>query len=1063
VIKRLLKQIFLTGIIAYMCCAVVYATASIDTVLADFTEVKGVEIVFGNSAENDATLGNIKFDAENNLFKRDTAETVTGQNLLWESPSENNFDTARVEAGPEDDKRWSVFTTKYYRPNRTNNPVANGCIPFDITQFKQTDNKLTFEIDYLDIGYDTISVGYIIDAHITLKLQRIFRTNTGEWKTLTINVSDAKFSESNMSNGNGVSSKSDIRIEGNNLYISRVSVYRDSLYKDFISAGKALTLDNVFDKNNNNVSTDPVDSDFNLPQKAKDLDIFWQSSDESVIRIEDGVATVNTGVYNVSSVTLTANILKDGYYIAKNFEVALVKKCAYIFVDEDGTVLKQQTFTGETKVIPPETPSDRGVWTFDYWEGFADGMTVTEGVTFKAVYKINTAYYVDKSVTVKMYDLNGSGSNASMFSDFINNATNPNHSHAKIMTDVVTGESLECRHTLFRQSGTCTCGLSSRSGSTYLCFKPDGKYVTKNTKEVAVIVKYFDYGTGMVNVQYNTENNMNNNSYCSGSKTITLTGTNTFKTAVFELADAGFYSPNGLLNMDIRFIGGYNSEFYVAELSVIPGNFDVFDLVDAKEEIKTEIGLEQYGIVYSDFELPVTTSVDGVTVTWSSDNSAIVIDNNIAKVTRGDMTIPVTLTAVISKGDCSETHQFLLRVKNDETQKDVISLLEEKGIYSYASDNQNSICHGMSPSSFNRYPLINIKSDYDKAVSWYGKDFVDMAVNAGKCDYVSLDATISIGNYDYKQQKNAYFTGGFNAADKSNITIKSGKLRFDFKNNSVIDETQNGYTFLVEYLDTQDTEFYVYYGDSNKNAKTTTLITGTGTNTWKIAKFDISDIDPGYFLIYTNGPKQLWVSRVMLVKTSDFNAIIPNSDIYKTSGQYVESAISSLDIVNKTIDKDFILPSSPLDGVDIAWASNSAAIKIDGLNAIINQTDEPQSVLIIATLTKDTWSQAKVFRVTVTEKPIPISATVVKSENDYTFDVNLNMQYINSFTDAKLVVAVYNGGVFKGCSSADVKITDSSKSIILQTTEQIDEYKLMLWDKNSIMKPLCISGAGAIQ
>lgn len=72
----------------------------------------------------------------------------------------------------------------------------------------------------------------------------------------------------------------------------------------------------------------------------------------------------------------------------------------YKFVDNDGTELKSATVDYGTKISAPSAPADKGAYTFDSWEGFADGMTVAGDVTFKAVYKYKTY-----NITVDGYEI----------------------------------------------------------------------------------------------------------------------------------------------------------------------------------------------------------------------------------------------------------------------------------------------------------------------------------------------------------------------------------------------------------------------------------------------------------------------------------------------------------------------------------------------------------------------------------------------------------------------------------------------------------------------------------
>ncbi len=67
----------------------------------------------------------------------------------------------------------------------------------------------------------------------------------------------------------------------------------------------------------------------------------------------------------------------------------------YQFVDEDGTVILEKTVDYGTKIELPENPADKDPYTFDYWQGYTEGMTGTKNVTFTAVYK-----YKDYAITV---------------------------------------------------------------------------------------------------------------------------------------------------------------------------------------------------------------------------------------------------------------------------------------------------------------------------------------------------------------------------------------------------------------------------------------------------------------------------------------------------------------------------------------------------------------------------------------------------------------------------------------------------------------------------------------
>ena len=59
----------------------------------------------------------------------------------------------------------------------------------------------------------------------------------------------------------------------------------------------------------------------------------------------------------------------------------------YKFLDDDGSILKEQECDYGTEIIPPEKPVDKEPYTFDYWAGYTTGMILTGEVTFNAQYK----------------------------------------------------------------------------------------------------------------------------------------------------------------------------------------------------------------------------------------------------------------------------------------------------------------------------------------------------------------------------------------------------------------------------------------------------------------------------------------------------------------------------------------------------------------------------------------------------------------------------------------------------------------------------------------------------
>ncbi|HPD03593.1 MAG TPA: peptidoglycan-binding domain-containing protein [bacterium] len=124
--------------------------------------------------------------------------------------------------------------------------------------------------------------------------------------------------------------------------------------------------------------------------------------------------------------------------------------------------------------------------------------------------------------------------------------------------------------------------------------------------------------------------------------------------------------PNGVYNIiaDLDGLAGSNKVKWQVE--VVPEEVIVDPDIALVEADYNGLSLDKQ--VTADFTLP--TGANGSSISWTSDNTAIVIDGNNAKVTRPDFAAGdaiVDLTATLSKGSVSRTKSFTLRVlKKDQ-------------------------------------------------------------------------------------------------------------------------------------------------------------------------------------------------------------------------------------------------------------------------------------------------------------------------------------------------------------------------------------------------------------
>lgn len=111
---------------------------------------------------------------------------------------------------------------------------------------------------------------------------------------------------------------------------------------------------------------------------------------------------------------------------------------------------------------------------------------------------------------------------------------------------------------------------------------------------------------------------------------------------------------------------------------------DVEDVAAAKESLTLEIeenkAIDDWNAIEAaTFTLPVTVGANGVTVSWSSNNAAIVVSNGLATVTAStDGAVSVILTATLTKNDATETKTFEVTVAQAIDEQLAAALSEAK-------------------------------------------------------------------------------------------------------------------------------------------------------------------------------------------------------------------------------------------------------------------------------------------------------------------------------------------------------------------------------------------------
>lgn len=149
--------------------------------------------------------------------------------------------------------------------------------------------------------------------------------------------------------------------------------------------------------------------------------------------------------------------------------------------------------------------------------------------------------------------------------------------------------------------------------------------------------------------------------------------------------------------LTVKGVGDWYNEFQLVPFSVEKTGNEEFT-----DQEKVDMAKESFSFntssVTADFKLPVTAD-HGVTVSWSSNNAAIAVNDENAMVTRGEEDVTVTLTATFTLNDATATKTYEVTVVGTNSQENTTVLTREslfagKTGNSYADYNGDYVVNG---------------------------------------------------------------------------------------------------------------------------------------------------------------------------------------------------------------------------------------------------------------------------------------------------------------------------------------------------------------------------------
>lgn len=424
--------------------------------------------------------------------------------------------------------------------------------------------------------------------------------------------------------------------------------------------------------------------------------------------------------------------------------------------------------------------------------------------------------------------------------------------------------------------------------------------------------------------------------------------------------------------------------------------------------------------VTADFKLPLKGKHD-VLIEWKSDNEAITIDGETAKVHRKEEDVTVKLTATFKSGKSSEDKFFNVVVKGTgKPGPDYENMVKEaKDELEIASEVESDF---MLPMKGKHYVVIYWESDNEAiAISGY------KAIVTRREEDVTVKLTATLTLLDFTETKefsvvvkakeeepqHRDVTVTFNATIPSNTPMDADiYIAGDFKKAGLPLWNPAAELCKATRISLTEVRFELVYED----------FVGPITIEYKWTRGSWASVEKG------RNNEEL-ANRQVTVDGSKTNVII-NDEVKKwadlelpqelTDEEKVNLAHAVLNLDTLTVDADFELPSVGEFNTVITWESNMTnIITIENNIAVVNRPEETTSVKLTATIKLNDTEKKKEFTVTV------LGTNQSQDELDVLAAAEaLNVSGLNNLTQNKILPHVgINGTAITWTSSKPDSIT----------------------------------------
>lgn len=373
--------------------------------------------------------------------------------------------------------------------------------------------------------------------------------------------------------------------------------------------------------------------------------------------------------------------------------------------------------------------------------------------------------------------------------------------------------------------------------------------------------------------------------------------------------------------------------------------------------------------VYTDFKLVV--AFENIEISWSSNNEAITIASDNAKVSRQSVDTTVTLSATGVKGDLSATYSYNVKVLAAPIAEEQVEIFLIEEVFDL-EDNTKVKLEGLS-----------VQASYSS-----GTHFTDgeNVIYAYGIKNLNVGAT-----YDLVGVKSTYGTGEYAQAQLSSVTTTavSGQTTYLESQIKSIEYITNqilcGFYKTTGIVEVVDDKVYLVDGDYKLEVSSYNLESSLNL----LTNFDGYTVTIELYLTGGHDNKTI----LTYVTVDD----IETSDDYK-----VVLAANALSITEETL-RDIVLPTESLFDSNVVWSSSNDNVLSSA--GVLNRQDNDTVVTLTATVTFNGYETTKTFDV-----------NVLSNKQRY-----LNELFISEYSEGKSnnkYIEIYNP------SSESVDLTD---------------------------------------